>query len=166
MKVRNTSEGEKIELQMTPMIDIVFQLLVFFIMTFKVVVQEGDFNIKMPLAAPSEGLPDDNLVPPLKVTLTANASGRIQNIRLADESFGTSYNQLQGKIIDLVGANSDSGPSTMQDQFEVEFEVDYDLRYEETVKAVTAVSGFHDKKSKEIIKLIEKIKFKPPTKPS
>ena len=55
MKVRNQREQEKIEIQMTPMIDIVFQLLVFFIMTFKVVSMEGDFNIKMPLAAPSEG---------------------------------------------------------------------------------------------------------------
>lgn len=35
---------------MTPMIDIVFQLLVFFIMTFKIVSQEGDFHIKMPVA--------------------------------------------------------------------------------------------------------------------
>ena len=36
MQIRNANKaGEKIELQMTPMIDIVFQLLVFFIMTFK-----------------------------------------------------------------------------------------------------------------------------------
>ncbi|MFT5528125.1 MAG: biopolymer transport protein ExbD, partial [Pirellulaceae bacterium] len=53
MKVRNNKLGpdEEIELQMTPMIDIVFQLLVFFIMTFKIVAMEGDFNIKMPMAA-------------------------------------------------------------------------------------------------------------------
>jgi biopolymer transport protein ExbD len=55
MKVRNSGgKNEKVEIPMTPMIDIVFQLLVFFIMTFKIVSQEGDFNIKMPLAAPSE----------------------------------------------------------------------------------------------------------------
>ena len=48
---------EKIELQMTPMIDIVFQLLVFFIMTFKIVAQEGDFNVKMPLASANAGVP-------------------------------------------------------------------------------------------------------------
>ena len=42
MQIRNANnEGEKIELQMTPMIDIVFQLLVFFIMTFKIVSMEG-----------------------------------------------------------------------------------------------------------------------------
>ena len=55
MKVRHSSSTgkDKIELQMTPMIDIVFQLLVFFIMTFKIVAQEGDFNIKMPVSAPT-----------------------------------------------------------------------------------------------------------------
>ena len=34
MKIRNTKHTEKIELMMTPMIDIVFQLLIFFIMTY------------------------------------------------------------------------------------------------------------------------------------
>ena len=54
MKIRNTGRGDdgEVKLEMTPMIDIVFQLLVFFIMTFKIVSQEGDFNIKMPRAAP------------------------------------------------------------------------------------------------------------------
>ncbi|MEK6237543.1 MAG: biopolymer transporter ExbD, partial [Planctomycetales bacterium] len=66
MKVRNQKDSEKVELQMTPMIDIVFQLLVFFVMTFKIVSQEGDFDIKMPLAAPSEGTPDEDLYPPIK----------------------------------------------------------------------------------------------------
>ena len=59
MKIRGKrpSKDEKIELQMTPMIDIVFQLLVFFIMTFNVVAQEGDFNIRMPaVGAPLWGV--------------------------------------------------------------------------------------------------------------
>ncbi len=38
----------KAELQMTSMIDIVFLLLIFFILTFKIAPQEGDFNIKLP----------------------------------------------------------------------------------------------------------------------
>ncbi|MEM8866338.1 MAG: biopolymer transporter ExbD, partial [Planctomycetota bacterium] len=37
MKIRHTDHRDKIQLQMTPMIDIVFQLLIFFIMTFKIV---------------------------------------------------------------------------------------------------------------------------------
>ena len=52
MKPRRGPSGPaKVEQNMTPMIDIVFQLLTFFIMTLKIATQEGDFNIKMPLAA-------------------------------------------------------------------------------------------------------------------
>ena len=59
MKIRHTTSSgqDKIELQMTPMIDIVFQLLIFFIMTFKIVAQEGDFNINMPQASPQSAPP-------------------------------------------------------------------------------------------------------------
>ncbi len=61
MKIRHitTSDDRTIRLQMTPMIDIVFQLLVFFIMTFKIVSQEGDFHIKMPVANLAPGPSDD-----------------------------------------------------------------------------------------------------------
>ena len=57
MKIRHRSDmaEEKIELQMTPMIDIVFQLLIFFIFSLRISAQEGDFNISMPLAAPNAG---------------------------------------------------------------------------------------------------------------
>ncbi len=52
MRIRKTGSGlgDKIELQMTPMIDVVFQLLIFFMFTFKIATQEGDFNVKMPIA--------------------------------------------------------------------------------------------------------------------
>ncbi|MFY7967519.1 MAG: ExbD/TolR family protein, partial [Pirellulaceae bacterium] len=50
MKIRKPPESAvKAELQMTSMIDIVFLLLIFFITTFKIAAQEGDFNVKMPL---------------------------------------------------------------------------------------------------------------------
>ena len=42
---------------MTPMIDIVFNLLIFFVMTFKITAPEGDFNVKMPAQA-AQGVPD------------------------------------------------------------------------------------------------------------
>jgi len=83
MKVRHSQrKGSKIELQMTPMIDIVFQLLVFFIMTFKIVTPEGDFNIKMPLDAPARGQPDPDMIPPIRVRLESHASGNLANIKM------------------------------------------------------------------------------------
>ncbi len=50
MNVRGTGKkNEKIEPQMAPMIDVVFQLLIFFMLTLKITSPEGDFNINMPL---------------------------------------------------------------------------------------------------------------------
>jgi biopolymer transport protein ExbD len=144
---------------MTPMIDIVFQLLVFFIMTFKIVSQEGDFNIKMPLAAPSTGLPDDEQLPPMKVRLRAGANGNLAQISLNDNTFGVNFESLHNYIIGIIG--DERGPGSVQDTAEIELDCDYNLRYENVVKAITAVSGYVDDDG-NIVKLVEKIKFAPP----
>ena len=156
-------DDEKIELQMTPMIDIVFQLLVFFIMTFKIVAQEGDFNIKMPLAAPNAGTPDDSLLPPLKLRLLADDNGnlRADGIQLNDRVFAD-FSGLHAYIRSLLG--DDAGPGSVGET-EVEIDCDYQLRYAHTIDAVTAISGYVDADG-NVIKLIEKIKFSPPDEPS
>ena len=164
MKVRNAGKSEdKVELQMTPMIDIVFQLLVFFIMTFKVVSQEGDFNIKMPLAAPREGLPDDEQLPPMVVKLSATSGGQLAQIQLNDKTFGQSFSGLRTEIKRILG--DDRGPNSIQATAEIELDCSYNLHYSHVIEAVTAVSGFVSDNG-EIIKLVEKIKFAPPKKPA
>ena len=164
MRVRNVGgiKDDKVEVQMTPMIDIVFQLLVFFIMTFKIVSQEGDFNIKMPLAAPSEGLPPEDLLPPMKVRLIASSSGELAQIKLNDDSFNVSFDRLHDFIIGLIG--DERGPGSIQETAEIELDCDYNLKYEYVIQAVTAVSGYVDADG-NIVKLIEKIKFSPPRPP-
>ena len=136
MRVRNTTSNEKIELQMTPMIDIVFQLLIFFIMTFKIVALEGDFNIKMPAAAPSEGMPDEDQLPPITLRLTANQDGSLSGILVNDQRF-RSFGELHQYIIDLVG--EDAGPDTGLEGAEVEIDCDENLKYINVVEAMTAV---------------------------
>ena len=93
MKIRSTFDeaGEEIKLNMTAMIDIVFQLLVFFIMTFKVVAMEGDFDIKMPLA--SEKTIDDieNVTTLITVKLSADDNGQIAGISADNGSEGESF---------------------------------------------------------------------------
>jgi biopolymer transport protein ExbD len=164
MKVRHNKGGgdDKIELQMTPMIDIVFQLLVFFIMTFKIVSQEGDFNIKMPLAAPAAGAPDDLQLPPMKVRLRAGAGGMLAGMSLNDRGVGT-MEALRLEIIGVVG--DERGPGTIQETAEVELDCDYGLRYEHVIQAITAVSGYIDETG-NVVKLVEKIKFAPPRQAS
>jgi len=160
MKIRKSavsSGAEKVDINMTPMIDVVFQLLSFFVMSFKIVAQEGDFNIKMPLAAPREGLPD-NSTPPLKVRLQSNAQGQLTNISLNDNNFNTSFQSLHEYIASVVG--KESGPS--REAFEVDLDCDYNLKYQYVVEAVTAVSGYRE--GDQVVKLVEKIKFSPPRK--
>jgi biopolymer transport protein ExbD len=163
MKIRKKGEMGKIDLQMTPMIDIVFQLLTFFVMTFKVTVPEGDFNIKMPLAAPSSGPPDESLALQVKLRITADpATGLMTGMKMNDTNIpGADFNVLHSRLLGLVG--TDSGPNSLASGTEVELDCDYDLRYEYVIRAITEVTGYVDRG--KIVKLIEKIKFAPPRKP-
>jgi biopolymer transport protein ExbD len=163
MKVRHNKGGgdDKIELQMTPMIDIVFQLLVFFIMTFKIVSQEGDFNIKMPLAAPAAGTPDPLQLPPMKVRLRGGE--QLASIALNDRVI-PDMNALQTEIMGVIG--DETGPGSYQETAEVELDCDYGLHYKFVIAAITAVSGRIDPNTGDVIKLVEKIKFSPPRQPA
>jgi len=163
MKVRNTQRhgDEKVEIQMTPMIDIVFQLLVFFIMTFKIVSPEGDFNIKMPILAPSQGEPDPNQMPPIKVRLRAGPDGKLAGAAMNNRPLDISQNfrDLQQQIREIVG--DDRGPGSIAAETEVALDCDYQLRFEYVIDTITAVSGYIDERG-NIIKVIEKIRFDAP----
>jgi len=163
MKIRKNEvhERDKIELQMTPMIDIVFQLLVFFIMTFKIVPMEGDFQINMPQAA--QGAPSPSLMVPLKVKLSANANGQLVSVALNSNVYGGSpkeqFSQLQDAIVQQIGVSD--GPGSIQEESEIEIDADFQLDYFYTIRCITAVSGRIDPQTGEVQKLIEKIKFSP-----
>ena len=157
MRKRKQREEEKMELQMTAMIDIVFQLLIFFIMTFKIVQPEGDFNITMPLLAPSEGTPDEEDIPPIKVTLMASSSGNLREIVFGTRGLGTNYGALRTVIRETVGDNN--GPSSVAAQTEVEIDSDPKLKFLYLINAVTAISGYVQ--DGRIVPMIEKIKLTP-----
>ncbi len=163
MKVRHVRRhgDEEVEIAMTPMIDIVFQLLVFFIMTFKIVAPEGDFNIRMPIAAPSEGVPDDNQLPPIKIRMKSDDNGRLTSMQVGQYHVGTSFPALHNQIREVVG--DDRGPGCIAETAEAELDCDYNLQFKNVIRAITAASGYID--DGRVIKIIEKIKFAPP-KPS
>lgn len=145
---------------MTAMIDVVFQLLIFFLLTFKIVLPEGDFNIKMPRST-VEAIPDPNQIPPIKVQLRATADGELAEIVFNDESFGVDFDRLQGRLIALVG--DQPGPATAQGSAEVELAADFQLKYVHTAEAISRISGYV--RNGRIVKLIEKIHFTPPVGP-
>ena len=157
LKIKKAGLSDKIPIDMTPMIDIVFQLLTFFCMTLKVSVEEGDFNIKMPLAAPRAGTPDPNQLPPMKLRMRADGNGNLVDLVLNERSFSgaTRFEQLHRHIAGLVGDGS------MAASAEVELDCDYGLKYEYVIAAITSVSG-EVSGDGQVIKLVEKIKFSPP----
>jgi biopolymer transport protein ExbD len=85
MAKRKSKLAGKIPIDMTAMIDVVFQLLTFFMLTLKSVVVEGDFNIRMPLGA-SAGAAEENPIPPLILKMSADASGRLTGVQMGGKS--------------------------------------------------------------------------------
>lgn len=159
MKIRNADRQEKIELQMTPMIDIVFQLLIFFIMTFRIVLPEGDFNIRMPLAA-NQPTAEPSETPTLNLAIEADASGNLAELRLGGISFGSdadAFVKLHRHIRGLI--NDEGGPGTASEQ-ELEIDADFELRYEHTLRAITAITGYLENGKRHA--LIEKVRFAAP----
>ena len=82
MKVRGSGgEGEKIEPAMAPMIDVVFQLLIFFMLTLKIIEPEGDFSINMPQGKPQQSKPTDATIDPVVITMAANDDGTLNAVQ-------------------------------------------------------------------------------------
>ena len=159
MKIRESNRHEeKSELPMAPMIDIVFQLLIFFIMTFKIVAMEGDFNIKMPKGARSDETRD--FEPPMTIELQSDSEGNIADIVIkrptADQSLGPDYQKLTEEVIAYVG----TGPQQQMiaSDTKIIFDCDEFLRYEEAVKAITAVTGYIE--NGELVRLVENVQFR------
>jgi biopolymer transport protein ExbD len=147
--------ADKIDVNMTPMIDIVFQLLAFFIMSLKIVQPEGDFDVRMPLGAAAAAAPDDEQIPPIRIRLTAGETG-LGGIVMNGQPVAD-FAELQERVIALVGL--DTGPNSIADKAEVELDCDFNLPYEYVVNAITAVSG--TVQDGQIIELVKKIKFAP-----
>jgi biopolymer transport protein ExbD len=192
MKIRGyDKQNQEIKLAMTPMIDIVFQLLVFFIMTYQVTAMEGDYNIRMPSAAAEPTMDIQTLEDFLEVRLVANPDNRflerievtfgpeqqawqrsVYPVRTAGDRKLTAaeqeqnrqsraaFNSLNQFVINIVGTGS--GDPGSASEIEAEIEADPGLRYEDTVYAIEAISGYRDD-TRKIIKLIEKIKFRDTT---
>ena len=161
MKVRNPRSAEKIEPQMAPMIDVVFLLLIFFMLTLKIVQPEGNFNINMPAVAQAQ-TETPKLLPDFKVRLIADpASGDLLEVRYGQRSLGTgqpAFRLLQQMIRENIAG------SPYADEVEVEIDADFDLNYEFVIRAVSACTGEVIEKDgrTETVHFVEKIKFAPP----
>lgn len=138
---------------LTPMIDVVFLLLVFFLLTFKIVSPEGDFNVKMPREAVDPLRAGTDLVP-LTVYLRAGVGGQLADIRFGRRSLGNDFQALRSEMRRWMDEGLADARTTP-----VKLDCDYHLKYEYLIEAVTAVSGYTDRG--QVVTLASKIELAP-----
>ena len=164
MKIRRgATKGDagKIQVQMAPMIDVVFQLLIFFMLTLKIIQPEGHFDINMPIGISKV---DSVLPQDIKVRLTANEDGSLQQVYFGQNKLGSDspdcFERLNFEIAGIVGAGG-----TLADDIVVEIDVAYNLDYQYTIKAVSSCLGRIDPNTRRPVHYVSNIKFKPPQRP-
>ncbi len=162
MKIeKGGGEFKKVEVNLTPMIDACFLLIIFFILTLKLFSPEGDFGITMPLASPRQGLRPTPELPPVKIRLTAHPDGKLAGIQMGKRKTST-FAELHKQVHELAGL--DRGPAGSSNT-EVELDCDYNLKFKYVIDALNAISGYVANDKQTIIRMIEKIRFAPPRKP-
>jgi len=127
------------------------------VFTFKIVLPEGDFNIRMPSASASV-ITQPSETPLLRVRLRATADRELASVQLGDVVFTgkAPFAQLQAQIRALVGDAAGPGGSEQ----EVEIDADYNLKYRYVINAITAITGYIDPSGQQH-KLIERVRFAP-----
>ena len=137
---------EKPKINMTPMIDVVFLLLTFFVLTFKIIVPEGDFNIRMSPMGQAQAVEDPD-IDSVRVRLVADANGLLSSIQLNDNNV-ENFDLLRQRISALCSTKPD---------LEVVLHPDEHLHYEYFIQAITAVNG--EWQEGRIRKICDNIKF-------
>ena len=63
---------------------------------------EGDFNIRMPLAAPSEGPPPDEQLPPIVLHMRANPSGTLRSLSTNEKTLRGGFEELHREMREII----------------------------------------------------------------
>ena len=153
----------KVDIPMAPMIDIVFQLLIFFMLNLKIIAPEGNFNINLPIAAPASQ-PQDVILPDIKVGLRSDREGHLTQLTLGGNNLGNddaAFDRLNKEILGIIGRPG----NPLTKEIEVELDADYECQYKYIVKAISRCTGRYDPQTQQVARYVEKIKFAPPHKP-
>lgn len=146
------------------MIDIVFQLLIFFMLNLKIVAPEGNFNINLPISAPANAAQPDISLPDIKVGLRSDRDGNLVALTLGGNNLGNdnaAFDRLNAEILKIIGRPG----NPLTKDVEVELDADFECQYKYVVKAISRCTGRFDPQTQQIARYVEKIKFAPPHKP-
>lgn len=149
---RRRTADRQTRLQMSSMIDVVFLLLIFFVMTFQIIAREGDFHVTAP-GATTAGPPPSQL--PLYVRLASGPDGRLRSIHLNDRRLAD-LDELHHEIVNIVDPPGTQAGSLQAPN--VVLQCDDRLDYGELMRAITAVRGYLDA-DRDVIDLIQSIRL-------
>jgi biopolymer transport protein ExbD len=133
---------EDVELNVTAMLDMAFQLLTFFILTFRPAPVEGQVLLRMPLPQPVAGVRSGEMagdrasnpsplaeLNTLVISAVANETGGLRQLAIGETTMSNSLSTLDSKLGKLLG---DEGSAFQQ----VIIQVDSRLRYEELMQVI------------------------------
>lgn len=138
---RRRKQGD-VELNLAAMLDMAFQLLTFFILTFKPPPSEGQISLRLPPPKPVTVVSDGqqagadiaNINPvagvnTLTISVLATPSGRIGSMAIGEGSVGTNLSSLENSLRSVL-----SDPGSPFDQ--VIIQVDPALHYSELMSVI------------------------------
>lgn len=164
MKLVKRESGGKVEVPMAPMIDITFQLLIFFMLNLKILAPEGNFDVNLPITAPSTQQNDEVNIPPMKVGLRSDLNGNLTQLTFGGKNLGNddaAFDRLSAEVLKVIVRPG----NPLTKDIEVEIDADYEVQYQYIIRAISRCTGRLDPQTNQIVRYVEKIKFAPPHEP-
>ncbi len=156
MILSRSNAQSKVEVPMAPMIDIVFQLLIFFMLNLKIVAPEGNFNVNLPSAEPDEAVQSADI----RVSLKSDREGNLVQLTLGQNNLGNdnaAFDRLNTEILKIIGRPGNPQTKDLQ----VTIDADFECQYKYIVKAISRCTGRVDPTTQQITRYVERIKFAP-----
>ena len=104
MKLLNDLMNKKAELQITPLIDVVFLLLIYFMVTASLIQKEADLSFMLPAVTK----PDDPIILPIEVLIEVSEAGDISIEGMVFGQGSSNLDDLIGQLITLKQAAESS----------------------------------------------------------
>ncbi|MHB0957823.1 MAG: ExbD/TolR family protein [Pirellulaceae bacterium] len=97
MRVPSCLVSGTVGINMTPMIDVVFQLIIFFLVTNHLVKQEAQLELPLPIAESGQAAVEEN-IPRLTVNVLLDGTLMLAGRTMSDDEL---YDRLREKLLDV-----------------------------------------------------------------
>ncbi|MBI1347205.1 biopolymer transporter ExbD [bacterium] len=162
LRFRKSHASGSPSIPMSPLIDITFLLLIFFMLNLKIIAPEGNFDVTLP--QPTAPIAVEAPPAALRVRLQADEAGALRAVLLGSRDLGAGTEAFRRLTAELRRIQTAAAAAT-PDDWEIEIEADYDLQYEHLVHAISACTAEIDPVTRQTRPLFQKIKFAPPHVP-